>query len=105
MVLFLDPQTSMIAPIEAERTVIDLTVPAPCPEPNDTGFDDEILVCAKRGGESPPGISGAQIPDAQGLARAEVQLSDNSTLSAETESADLGMARSQRLMVRWKLKF
>jgi hypothetical protein len=106
MLLFLAAQTSVVPPAEAERVVIDLTVPAPCPDSDDTGFDDEIVVCAERDAQSRHRISGAHGPLAeQALPRAEVRLGDGSTLGAETESAELGMARSQRLMVRWKLKF
>jgi hypothetical protein len=106
MLLLLAAQTSIVAPAEAERVIIDLTAPAPCRDRDDTGFGDDIVVCAEAHGQSKHRIAGRQGAGAgQGLPPAEVRLGDGSTLGAEAESADLGMARSQRLMVRWQLKF
>jgi hypothetical protein len=93
------------APVEAERVVIDLTVSTPCADDRDETLEDEILVCAKIDGASPYRIVGARDATTEPLPHAELQLSDDAKLSAETESADLGMARSQRLMVRLKFKF
>lgn len=95
--------TSAAAASEAERVVIDLTAPPPC-EGNEYRIQTEIVVCAKRDDGSQR-LAKGEPAGTQALPRAAVQLAEGAELSAETESADMGMARSQRLMMRLKLKF
>lgn len=96
--------TSAAGASDADRVVIDLTVPAPCAG-EEYRIQTEIVVCAKREDGEANRLTDARTSDPEALPRAAVQLADGTELSAETESADLGMARSQRLMVRLKLKF
>lgn len=98
-------QASAVAPVEAERLVIDLLVPPPCAEDDVQRLQGELVVCANREGDERDRLADPGAVAADGLPRAELQLADGTVVSAETESADLGMARSQRLMVRLKLKF
>ena len=86
--------------VPVQRTgTIDLTIAQPCDER--TG--EEVVVCAKRG-ESPYRLK--ELPLAQHrLGDAKVQISDGVSAAAETESADVGGFTSNRLMVRFKVKF
>jgi hypothetical protein len=105
LVLFALSQVSAVAPVDPDRVVIDLTVPTPCAEDDVQRLQGEIVVCAKtdRGeGEGPAAPDGAETG---AIPRAEIRLSEGTTLAAETESADLGMARSQRMLGRHKIKF
>jgi hypothetical protein len=88
-----------------ERVVIDLTVPTPCAPEAESELAEEIRVCARLADASPYRIGRSQVRSAEALPRAEVALAEGATLSAETESADLGMARAQRAMVRLKITF
>lgn len=105
LILLASAQAIAPAPGDSERVVINIIAPAPCSDKDDIGFDEEIVVCAKREQASTHRISGAEGSVDQLVPRAEVRLADGTTVAAETESTDLGMARSQRLMVRLKVKF
>ena len=105
LALFVLSQVSAIAPVDPDRVVIDLTVPAPCADDDVQRLQGEIVVCART---DPGDNDRSPVPQAAGrdaMPRAEVQLSEHAALAAEAESADLGMARSQRMMVRLKIKF
>ena len=82
---------------------VDLIVAQRCKAP--TATSDEIVVCARRGdGLSPYRIK--QAPPARSeIPKAEVQLGDGLSASAETQSYDVGGFPSNRLMMRLKIKF
>lgn len=104
-VLLAAAQTLLSASTDTDRVVIDLTVPTPCAEQEQGGLVDEIVVCAKIDGESPYRLGRVISANRASMPRAEVRLSEGTSVSAETESEDLGMARSQRAMVRLKIDF
>ena len=105
LVLFVLAQASAAASGEAERVVIDLLVPPPCSGDDLQRLQGEIVVCASRDGDGRHRVTDPKAATAEALPRAELRLADGTVVSAETESADMGMARSQRLMVRLKFKF
>ncbi len=88
-----------------ERGVIDLTVPRPCPEADEPSVANEIVVCAEKDRQERYRLRTDARPDGKALPKAEVRLSENATAAVETESADLGMARAQRAMVRFRIAF
>lgn len=89
-----------------ERVVIDLTVPQPCAEPDEPTSSTEIVVCAQVDRNELYRLRTAtRTAGGKPLPKAEVRLSENSVLAVETESADMGMARAQRAMVRLKIAF
>jgi hypothetical protein len=67
--------------------------------------NDEIVVCARRAdGPSPYRIN--QPPAAEeGLPKAQMQIARGVSAAAETEQADVGGFPSNRLLVRFKIKF
>lgn len=83
--------------------VIDLTVPTPCAEADEAAMNGEIVVCSEKDRQALR-LSNAHRPPAKPVPKAEVQVTEGVALGLETESADLGMARSQRAMVRLKIK-
>ncbi len=90
-----------ISPAPPER--ISLTVPAPCEA--ERSVNDEIVVCVRRpDGVSPYRINQSAGPQPQ-VPKAEVQLANGVSASAETEQADVGGFPSNRVMVRLKFKF
>lgn len=96
------------APVSAgtpERVVIDLTAPQPCRESDELSTASEIVVCAEKDRQERYRLRTDSRPDGKSLPKAEVRLSENATAAVETESADLGMARAQRAMVRFKIAF
>ncbi|MEO1967291.1 MAG: hypothetical protein ABGW87_01085 [Sphingomonadaceae bacterium] len=90
-----------------EPVRIDILVPPPCAaqqqQPTSTS---EIVVCARRQDNSQYRLEDT-VPQSRnkGLPKAQVQLAKGVSVSAETESEDFGMARSNRAMVRFKIKF
>ncbi len=93
------------SPVAAEPVVIDLLVRYPCDQTDEAVLAAEIIVCAGREGHAhyraaPSGSEGGKPSP-----KAEVQLAEGTALAVEAESEDLGMARSQRAMVRLKFKF
>lgn len=94
------------APDGAEApTRIDVTVPQPCAEADDDTVGGEIVVCGEREPQARYRLRSVDPKPGSTLPRAEVHLAEGTALAVETESADLGMARSQRAMVRLKFKF
>lgn len=94
------------AAVEAgDRVVIDLTAPQPCAEPDEPTSSTEIVVCAQTGRNERYRLRSTTRTGGKPLPKAEVRLSENSTVAVETESADMGMARAQRAMVRFKIAF
>ena len=90
-----------------EPVRIDILVPPPCDaqQPRPTS-SNEIVVCARRQDNSQYRLEDtASKPRDKGIPKAQVQLAKGVTVSAETESEDFGMARSNRAMVRFKIKF
>ncbi|MEO6581289.1 MAG: hypothetical protein ABIN68_00585 [Sphingomicrobium sp.] len=68
-------------------------------------ISEEIVVCARRGdGSSPYRIKPIKLPSS-GLPKAEMALGNGVSVSAETESSDVGGFPSNRAMVRLKIKF
>lgn len=104
-ILFAIAETIALAAGDPDRVVIDLTIPTPCAQDQRADFENEIVVCAMKEGESPYRLAGVKDAAAQALPRAEITLSNGTTLSAETESVDLGMVRSNRVMARLKFSF
>jgi hypothetical protein len=90
---------------DSDRVIVDLTVPTPCAGQEEGALAEEIVVCAKIDGESPYRIGRTTRAGPAAMPKAEVKLSEGTSLSAETESVDLGMVRSQRALVRLKIKF
>ena len=78
-------------------------IPPPCQA--ERPAKDEIVVCAgRRDGSSPYRIN--QPPAREpGLPKAEVQIAEGVSATAETEQADVGGFPSNRLMVRLKIRF
>ncbi|NUS99901.1 MAG: hypothetical protein HOP96_02870 [Sphingomonas sp.] len=89
-------QTASAGPPE----VIDLTISQPCQQKAE---GDEVVVCANRG-ESPYRLP-KSAPRASKPAKAEVQIADGVSAGAETENVDVGGFPSNRLMLRFKMKF
>ena len=85
--------------------VIDLLIPQTCAQTDEAILQSEIVVCGERERQPLHRLNRIDPVTGRSLPKAEVQLADGTSLAAETESADLGMARSQRAMVRLKLKF
>jgi hypothetical protein len=81
---------------------IDLTIPEPCETQAST--DDNIIVCARRGEPSRYRIP-LLTPYQSGLPKAEFQLGNGTSLSADTEQVDVGGWPSNRAMIRLKFKF
>ena len=93
------------SPGAAESVVIDLLVRQPCGQPDEAVMAGEIVVCAERERQAFYGSTRRDRQAGKPLPKAEVQLAEGTKLAIETESADLGMARSQRAMVRLKIEF
>ena len=83
--------------------VIDLTIPQPCEAP--APHSDEIVVCATPTDGLGPYRIGQASPPRPAVPKAEVQLAEGVSASAETESQDVGGVPSNRLMLRLKVKF
>lgn len=93
---------AVVQTVTVQRSdVIDLTIPQPCQQAK-TG--EEVVVCGKRG-DSPYRLR--ELPPAkdQALPDAQVKIADGVSAGAETENADVGGFPSNRLMVRFKMKF
>lgn len=100
MLLLLAALTQTISPVPSEN--IDVTIPRSC-EAKKTATD-EILVCAKRTDRSPYRIT--QPPPRQSrVPKAELQLADGVSASADIDGYDVGGFPSNRIMVRLKIKF
>lgn len=94
---FLLAQTAVQMP----RETIDLTIAQPCQEAR---TDAEVVVCAKRG-DSPYRLRDAPPAKRQALPDAKLTIADGVSVAAETEGAEIGGFASNRMMVRFKLKF
>jgi hypothetical protein len=104
-VLLMAAAGPVVAPGPVEPVVIDLLVRPPCEQTDATTLASEIVVCAERTRQSYHGVAPSRRAGGKALPKAEVQLAQGAALALETESADLGMARSQRAMIRLKFKF
>ena len=82
---------------------IDLTIRHPCEIRK--AIDNEIVVCARREDGSSPYRIKQPPPRQTERGKAELQLADGVSAAAETESADVGGFRSNRAMIRVKIKF
>ena len=92
-------QATASAPVET----IVAVVPPPCKAGRSA--NDEIVVCAPRQeGLSPYRINPSPTRQRE-LPKAEVQLAEGVSASAETEQADVGGFPANRVMVRLKFKF
>ena len=101
MTLLLLLAAQAVASVPAEQMV-----PAAAPRCRArASANDEIVVCARRpDGPSPYRIN--QPPAAEaGLPKAQVQIARGVSAAAETEQADVGGWPSNRLLVRFKIKF
>lgn len=95
-----------VAPAEdsGERVIIDIKVPAPCENEQDS-ISDEIVVCGTVDRAERYRVPRLTTVEETTLPRARFDVSDSVAVSAEAEAVDLGMARSNRAMVRVKIKF
>ena len=92
--------TQAISASPPER--IDLTIPQPCrPE---AASSDEVVVCANRNGESPYRLQEPP-PRPKEVPKAELSVAEGVSVAGETEQADVGGMRSNRVMLRFKVKF
>ena len=82
---------------------IDLTIKQPCKA--HAARVDEIIVCARRNDGISPYRINQTLPRQPNVPKAELQLADGLSASAETENVDVGGFRSNRAMVRLKIKF
>ena len=82
---------------------IDLTIRRSCEAQATSG--DEIVVCARRNDGIGPYRINQPLPRQSDVPKAELQLADGLSASAETENADVGGIPSNRAMVRLKIKF
>ena len=97
--------TSAAAAGAGVPVVIDLTVAEPCAEADHAAMNGEIVVCGERERQEYYRIVKSDRQAGKPLPKAEVQVAKGTALAIETESEDLGMARTQRAMVRLKFKF
>jgi len=87
----------------------DILLKQPKPPVCEQGNSDEIVVCAAQP-QDPEQFRLRPLKDGQkfreGPIKAEMAISENATLAAEADSADMGAGGvSKRLMVRLKIKF
>lgn len=95
-----------VALADAEApVVIDILVPQPCEQVDENRISGEIVVCAEADRQSLYRLRNAERQDDRPLPKAEFEIKDGVAVAVETESADLGMARAQRALVRLKIKF
>lgn len=102
--LFLAAASASVASTE-ERVVIDLLVRQPCEQRDEAVLANDIIVCAERERQAYHQAAPSDRQAGKTLPKAELQLAEGTALAVETESEDMGMARSQRAMVRLKFKF
>ena len=82
---------------------IDLLIPQPCESQRPA--DGEVIVCAPAADGSSPYRINQPPPAPPQVPKAEMQLGEGTSASAETEQVDVGGFPSNRLMVRLKIKF
>jgi hypothetical protein len=99
--LLLAAMAQAVASVPPEK--IDLTIHQSC-EPQQPN-DGEIIVCARRNGDLGPYRIQQSTTHQSSIPRAQVQLSDAVSASADAEKADVGGFPSNRLMVGLKIKF
>jgi hypothetical protein len=81
---------------------VDLTIPQPCqPRSSDP---DEVVVCAPNG-PSPYRVQEPPAPPPKGIPKAKVKVAEGVEAGVETEEADVGGYKSNRAMLRLKIKF
>lgn len=85
--------------------VIDILVPEPCAQVDESRISGEIVVCAEADRQSLYRLRRADRQDDGSPPKAELEIGEGVAVAVETESADLGMARAQRALVRLKIKF
>jgi len=106
MPVFLTLAVTSVAAAGAEApVVIDILVPQPCAQVDENRISGEIVVCAEADRQSLHRLRNADRQDDRPPPKAEFELKDGVAVAVETESADLGMARAQRALVRLKIKF
>jgi hypothetical protein len=92
--------TQVLSASSPER--IDLLVPQSCTA--DQRSRGEVVVCANRNGESPYRLK-QPVQQSRALPKADLQIGEGASVAAETEEADVGGFKSNRAMVRLKIKF
>lgn len=92
--------TQVLSSSSPER--IDLLIPQPCSA--DQRGSGEVVVCANRTGESPYRLK-QPVRQSKALPKAQLQIGEGTSVAAETEEADVGGFKSNRAMVRLKIKF
>lgn len=99
MILLLAASLQTIGAPKSET--IDLRMSQPC-VPARRG--EEVVVCANRNGENPYRLKQPARKE-RGPVKAQMQVADGVTAGAETENVDVGGFPSNRLMLRFKIKF
>jgi hypothetical protein len=99
--LLLAALAQAVASVPPEK--IDLTIRQPCEAQKSN--ESEIVVCAHRSGDLGPYRIKQLPPRQSSIPRAEMQLADGVSASANAEKADVGGFPSNRLMVGLKIKF
>ena len=95
--------TALQAAVPDASGRIDILVPQPCNSQDP--FSDEVVICAKREGESPYRLKQPVRRIENGLPKAQVNLADGVAAAVETEAANVGGFQSNRAMVRLKVRF
>lgn len=85
--------------------MINLLVPQPCTQADDAVISGEIVVCAEADRASIYRLRNADRQDDRAPPKAEFEIKDGVAVAVEAESADLGMMRAQRALVRLKVRF
>lgn len=93
--------TAVLQTISATPERIDLAVPQPCERAK---ANEEVVVCAKRSGESPYRLK-QPVQKERGPAKTQVQIGEGVAIAGETEQANVGGFTSNRAMLRLKIKF
>jgi len=90
-----------VASVPPEK--IDLTIRQPCETQKSN--ENEVVVCARRSGDLRPYRINQLPARRSNIPKAEMELADGVSASADAEQADVGGFPSNRLMVGLKIKF
>ncbi|MBA3729547.1 MAG: hypothetical protein H0W92_01880 [Sphingomonas sp.] len=101
MSLLLAAMAQAVASVPPQK--IDLTIRPPCE--TQKANESEIVVCAHRSGDLGPYRIKQLAARQSSIPKAEMQLADGVSASADAEQVDVGGFPSNRLMVGLKIKF
>jgi hypothetical protein len=99
------PVFLILAAANVAGASVVMLIPQPCTQAEDAAINGEIVVCGERERQSSHRLRRLDRQTDNTPLKAEIQLADGTSVGVETESADLGMVRAQRAMVRVKFKF